>query len=496
MFIRFRKFQRKKLGSKGLWNLWGFLFSLRFLLFIIVFPLGSYKVVEAQDEVSLTVQARVSPRIPIAFKPFTAKEGTQIRVAIQDTINNVLRRDLIASGVFSVRDLSLSANIETSKKSSLHTNNVGDKTYVFLGRSGKVDLELLRKLSVQVMVSGEYTVVGSQLEISMELVDISTRRKIVDKGYIAFDVALRRTIHLMADDIVMQLTGDKGIAQTRLAFISQQSGEPELYVSDYDGFNIRQLTRDGSRKYSPNWSPDGSRIAYTSYRDGPHELYIIDLRSGETTKVPLKGETVLSPRWSPDGSHLAISLIKEGLSNLYITTIDGVQLIPLVIGHGINVSPSWSPRGDQVVYMSDRLTKKHLYVINIDGSGDHRITHEGGYNGSPSWSPRGDRIAFVAGDKVDPADGRGNRVFNIYTSDINGRNLVKLTGINSREGDNVNPTWSPDGLQILFGSDRNRKGEFHIYRMYWNGGYAYPVITKDNNRQPVWGPRPADLEMD
>ena len=212
--------------------------------------------------------------------------------------------------------------------------------------------------------------------------------------------------------------------------------------------------------------------------------------------MPLKGETVLSPRWSPDGSHLAISLIKEGLSNLYITTIDGVQLIPLVIGHGINVSPSWSPRGDQVVYMSDRLTKKHLYVINIDGSGDHRITHEGGYNGSPSWSPRGDRIAFVAGDKVDPADGRGNRVFNIYTSDINGRNLVKLTGINSREGDNVNPTWSPDGLQILFGSDRNRKGEFHIYRMYWNGGYAYPVITKDNNRQPVWGPRPADLEMD
>ena len=103
----------------------------------------------------------------------------------------------------------------------------------------------------------------------------------------------------MADDIVMQLTGDKGIAQTRVTFISQRSGAPELYISDYDGFNVRRLTRDGARKYSPNWSPDGTRIVYPSYRDGPHELFVLDLRSGKTSKIPSAGRTVLSPRWSP-----------------------------------------------------------------------------------------------------------------------------------------------------------------------------------------------------
>ena len=146
--------------------------------------------------------------------------------------------------------------------------------------------------------------------------------------------------------------------------------------------------------------------------------------------------------------------------------------------------------------MSDRLTQKHLYVINVDGSDDQRITFEGGYNGSPAWSPRGDRIAFVGGDLAPSGRGGSRRVFNIYTCDVNGSNLAKLTGVRGSEGDNVNPTWSPDGLHILFGSDRVRKGEFQIYRMYWNGEDVHPVITGGNNRQPSWGPKPVAFETD
>jgi len=469
---------------------------LRILLVAIVLPLLGAQSASAQDEVNLSVQARVSPRIPIAYKPIVHRDGTAFDAAVQDTINQVLKRDLSFSGVFAVRDLSIPARVGADDGSPVLTDSAGDTAYVFLDTAGEVDLELLRKLSVQVMVSGTYEVTGSQVEIIVRLTDVGTRRTILEKGYAAFDLTLRRIAHLMADDIAFQLTGDRGIAQTRVVFISQRSGAPELYISDYDGFNVRQLTRDGARKYSPNWSPDGTRIAYTSYRDGPHELYILDLRSGETSKISFKGRTVLSPRWSPDGRHLILGLVTEGISRLYISRPDGSRLIPLATGYGINVSPSWSPRGDQVVYMSDRLTKKHLYVINIDGSDDHRITFEGGFNGSPAWSPRGDRIAFVAGDPAPRRRGGSRQVFNIYTCDVNGRNIVKLTGVRGPEGDNVNPTWSPDGLHILFGSDRVRKGEYHIYRMYWNGGDVHPVVTEGNNRQPGWGPRPEAYETD
>ncbi|MCY3555983.1 MAG: hypothetical protein OXH56_11775 [Gemmatimonadetes bacterium] len=463
---------------------------MRILLAACVLPLLGVQPASGQDEVNLSVQARVSPRIPIAFKPFVPRDGTAFAAAVQDTVNQVLMRDLSFSGVFAVRDLSIPARVGTDEDAPVLTGSAGDTTYVFMDAAGEVDLELLRKLSVQVMVSGTYEVTGSRVEMSLRLTDLGTRRTIMEKGYAAFDLTLRRIVHLMADDIVFQLTGDRGTAQTRVVFVSQRSGAPELYISDYDGFNLRQLTRDGARKYSPNWSPDGTRIAYTSYRDGPHELYILDLRSGETRKIPFGGRTVLSPRWSPAGRHLILSLVTEGVSRLYISTLNGSRLVPLATGYGINVSPSWSPRGDQVVYMSDRLTQKHLYVINIDGSNDHRITFEGGYNGSPAWSPRGDRIAFVGGDLATGRRGGPRRVFNIYTCDVNGSNLVKLTGVRGPEGDNVNPTWSPDGLHILFSSDRARSGEYHIYRMSWNGGDVHPVITEGNNRQPGWGPRP------
>lgn len=463
---------------------------MRILLTACVLFLPCAQSASGQDEVNLSVQARVSPRIPIAFKPFVPKDGTAFDAAVQDTVNQVLMQDLSFSGVFAVRDLSIPARVGADDGAQVLTGAAGDTTYVFLDAAGEVDLELLRKLSVQVMVSGTYEVSGTRVEISVRLTDLGTRRTILEKGYAAFELTLRRIVHLMADDIVFQLTGDRGTAQTRVAFISQRSGAPELYISDYDGYNVRQLTRDGARKYSPNWSPDGTSIAYTSYRDGPHELYILDLQSGETGKVPFGGRTVLSPRWSPDGRHLILSLVTKGVSRLYISTLDGSRLVSLATGYGINVSPSWSPRGDQVVYMSDRLTQKHLYVINIDGSNDHRITFEGGYNGSPAWSPRGDRIAFVGGDLATGRRGGPRRVFNIYTCDVNGSNMVKLTGVRGPEGDNVNPTWSPDGLHILFSSDRVRSGAYHIYRMSWNGGDVHPVITEGNNRQPSWGPRP------
>ena len=318
---------------------------------------------------------------------------------------------------------------------------------------------------------------------------------------------------------------------TRIAFLSNRgnSTQAQIHIIPFSGGEARPLTGLKGKFGAFEWSPDGSRLAFEFQKrdqdalereaderkrrlgivsrhytrvhykwDGigffGHEqwhIWTVNARTGKVAQLtdgPVHAER--EPCWSPDGRHLILSLVTKGVSRLYISTLDGSRLVPLATGYGINVSPSWSPRGDQVVYMSDRLTQKHLYVINIDGSNDHRITFEGGYNGSPAWSPRGDRIAFVGGDLATGRRGGPRRVFNIYTCDVNGSNMVKLTGVRGPEGDNVNPTWSPDGLHILFSSDRVRSGAYHIYRMSWNGGDVHPVITEGNTRQPSWGPRP------
>ena len=433
----------------------------------------------AQEEVRLRAVANVAPRINLAVQPFVEKTSGVYHPGYADTIRTVFLRDLVMSGVFNVMDLSVTVE-----------DSAGREKSAFLDESGVPDFELLKKLSAQALVAGEFEVRDPQIELTLHLEDVSTRRTITSKVYAAFDLTLRRVIHRMADDVVLQMTGDPGVAQTRIAYISNLTGASELYIADYDGYNVRQLTNDGARKYSPNWSPDGARIAYSSYRDGPHELYVLDMQTGETVKIESFGRTTLSPRHSPDGRYIVLGLVVEGSAKLFLCNADGTDMRPLLVSHGINVEPTWSPRGDQIAYMSDRTDDPHVYVVNIDGSDDHRITFEGKYNGSPAWSPRGDRIAFVAGDTLTTYRGL-ERIFNIYTSDVNGENLMRLTGIEGIQGNNMNPTWSPDGLHILFGSDRDRAyGDQKIYIMNWDGSGVRTVITSGHNITPSWGPRP------
>ena len=68
---------------------------------------------------------------------------------------------------------------------------------------------------------------------------------------------------------------------------------------------------------------------------------------------------------------------------------------------------------------------------------------------------------------------------------------MRLTGIGELEGNNMNPTWSPDGLHILFGSDRERPyGDQKIHTMNWDGTDVRAVVTRGHNITPSWGPRP------
>lgn len=456
------------------------------------FAVGSYRLVvlfvllgilpstaNAQEEVRLRAVANIAPRINLAIQPFLETTTGAQHAAYRDSIASVFVRDLVMSGVFNVMDLSVTVR-----------DSLGNQTSAFLDDAGEPDFELLRKLSAQALVTGQFEVRDPQIELTMTLEDINSRRTITSKVYAAFDLTLRRVVHRMSDDVVLQMTGDRGIAQTRIAFMSNQTGNNELYIADYDGYDIRRVTNDKARKYSPNWSPDGTKIVYSSYRDGPHELYVLDLQTGETSKINSYGRTTLSPRYSPDGRYIALGVVVDGSSKLYLCNADGTDLRPLIVSYGINVAPSWSPRGDQLAYVSDRTNDPHIYVVNVDGGDDHRISFEGKYNASPSWSPRGDRIAFVAGDTLTTHRGL-ERIFNIYTSDTNGENLMRLTGIGKIEGNNENPNWSPDGLHVLFSSDRADPGEdSKLFIMNWDGTGVRQVVGTAHNITPSWGPRP------
>ena len=75
----------------------------------------------------------------------------------------------------------------------------------------------------------------------------------------------RRLAHKIADEIVLQFTGEKGVADTKISYVVGPSGAKELVVADYDGFGTSPMTRNGSINLSPVWSPDARSIAFTSF---------------------------------------------------------------------------------------------------------------------------------------------------------------------------------------------------------------------------------------
>jgi TolB protein len=123
---------------------------------------------------------------------------------------------------------------------------------------------------------------------------------------------IRRLAHQLADDIVEKVTGEPGIASSRIAFISRKSGSKEVYVMDYDGANAFRLTSDRVICGSPSLSRDGKRVAYTSYKEGYPDVYVHDIDRKTRKRVAAFGGLNSGASFSPDGGELALTLSKDG----------------------------------------------------------------------------------------------------------------------------------------------------------------------------------------
>ena len=68
---------------------------------------------------------------------------------------------------------------------------------------------------------------------------------------------------------------------TRIAFSSTRDGNPEIYVVNRDGSNLRRITNHPGIDITPTWSPTGTQIAFTSDRTGTPQIYVVGVRRAE-----------------------------------------------------------------------------------------------------------------------------------------------------------------------------------------------------------------------
>lgn len=300
----------------------------------------------------------------------------------------------------------------------------------------------------------------------------------VSKRYTVELPDFARSVHHFADEVVMQLTGEQGIAQTRILFTRGKGEQRELYVVDFDGENLRQVTRNNSLNLTPRWSPDAGKVAYTSYYRGRQRLMLLNSASGQSSRVGDFQGLNLGPAWSPDGRELAVTLSRDGNSEIYRLKPDGTVIQRLSFEPSIECSPCWDPSGQQIAFTSDRTGSPQLYVMDKVGGGRRRITFEGTYNESAAWSPRGDRIAYVS---------RVEKRFTIFVLAPDGSERQQVTFTQDR--DNEDPSWAPDGRHLVVSS--NRTGYTNLWVLDVDSGEARPLTKgKGEDEGPCWSGAP------
>lgn len=215
---------------------------------------------------------------------------------------------------------------------------------------------------------------------------------VLSKSYTGGD---REVAHQFADDIVETLTGNKGVATTKIAFVSTASGAKEIYIADYDGSNARRLTSDGSISVAPSLGPGARNLAYTGYQSGYPDVYVIDVASGARQRAVSAPGTNSGAAISPDGGSMALTMSKDGNPEIYVTGLRGGMARRLTRTRGVESSPTWSPDGRELIYSSDQGGSPQLYRIGAGGGGSSSLTTGFNYCTDPSWSPDGKRVAFT-----------------------------------------------------------------------------------------------------
>ncbi len=178
---------------------------------------------------------------------------------------------------------------------------------------------------------------------------------------------------------------------TRLAFSSSMSGDPEIYTVGANGGSAKRMTSSRGSDVAPVWNPKtNGQIAWVSGRNGLPQIFVMDADGSNVQQMTTEGYAV-SPSWSPNGQFLAFSWIRHygpgapGGQDIYIMDVASRQFVQLTHDARVNDFPSWSPDGRHLVFQSNRSGSDQIWMMLADGTHQQQLTREG-KNTQPNWS--------------------------------------------------------------------------------------------------------------
>lgn len=421
----------------------------------------------AHAALDLELTQGMAGAIPIAVAPFAGQENT-----LQDPNNiaSVIAADLSHSGRFKVPDIN-------GLQQAPHDNQ-------------NVDFNYWQGQGMQDLVVGKVTPVGGdRYQVNFQLINVfagKTRQTnenfqapvLLSQQFTVGKNNLRSLAHHISDLVYQQLTGDRGIFSTKIAYVVMQgSGNQAKYilsVADQDGYNPRALLTSNEPIMSPAWSPNGKSLAYVSFEGGNDGIYVQDLASGARRLVSHFPGMNSAPAWSPDGRKLALVLTKTGNPKIYIMDLASGQLTQVTDGYSIDTEPDWAHDGKSILFTSDRGGGPEIYQINLASKQIQRLTFNGSYNARATFSPDGNNIVMLT------QNGSG---YDIAIQDLQSGRVTLLTS----SGATQSPSLAPNGKMVAYSDLYDGSG---VLGMSSTDGKVKLRLPSSNGevREPAWSP--------
>jgi Tol biopolymer transport system component len=291
-----------------------------------------------------------------------------------------------------------------------------------------------------------------------------------------------------------------GGGTSQIAFTSDRTGAPQIYLMNADGSDIVQVANMADGSCQPAWSPDGARLVFISpclerqeqYPDA--RMFLVNVDGSGLTELASEPGGDFNPAWSPDGTRIAFTSLRDGRPNIYILALSDNHVTRLTESSSDvrqpdwSMQPAWSPSGTQIVYTSHSPYSNSLqiWVMSDAGRGQTFLIHRGStlWNSQPDWSPDGRTILF--------SETSGGQLLGWlmgFDFEHQTEKIVHLRmGTYGTHGD-----FSPDGIWVVYESldiQDSKREDYDLYLMRTDGTGPISRLTNTLKLEfdPAWRP--------
>jgi len=281
-----------------------------------------------------------------------------------------------------------------------------------------------------------------------------------------------------------------GGSSGQVAFASNRSGVPQIYLVNVDRTDLTQLTNLPDGACQPDFSPDGKTLVFISPCAKNTEMYPgsslvkMSLESLEPDFLPsIPGGGDYDPAWSPDGSRIVFTSLRDGRPQLFIMDPDGNNLTKISEGSVREFQPEWDPLGDILMFTTVRTDYSEIwYMPSAGGDAQPFSTYTGRDDAHAAWTSDGQLVLIER-------DIGGIPRLVVKRFDDRDRVATQICQQGSRAAQPMaEADWSPDGRYVVV--ETWPDGVDHEIAVLTSTCSNYVELTDNpgSDFDPVWRP--------